>query len=337
MSFPTPTTSASASNNNFEAFEGPLMEMAQRSQGDLRVLLSAFFGFLHRRTDFYVVHDSASNSKMGFAPGNAEKVLLAAFRQYPLRKIKAPPPKQEESAAHQPPTETSASIPKQAEATSSKANKDGDSGKSDTTAGSSKKAAVAETSEPRLTEEGLQIPVGNGGSTKLYTWTQNLQECTVLLNQKLAPTIRGRDLDVTIQPTQLTIASKEPLCDDDTDPTIFLQGTLAAAIVPDESTWTLESGVLQVTLYKKIPTFWETIVVGDAKIDTALVDSRRNIRTYDEATQAQIRKIMFDQQQSSRGLPTSDELSKGNKIPPLPKGVEYIDQEILDSKTLKKK
>jgi hypothetical protein len=76
------------------------------------------------------------------------------------------------------------------------------------------------------------------------------------------------------------------------------------------------------------------VVTGDAAIDTDLVDARRNIRSYDAATQAQIRKIMFDQQQQSKGLPTSDELSgaKPTILPTLPPGVEYIDQEILDEK-----
>ena len=72
----------------------------------------------------------------------------------------------------------------------------------------------------------------------------------------------------------------------------------------------------------------------DPPIDTTLVDSRRHIQSYDEATQAQIRKIMFDEQQKAEGKPTSDELSGARPvIPPLPPGVEYINQEILDEKT----
>jgi hypothetical protein len=58
------------------------------------------------------------------------------------------------------------------------------------------------------------------------------------------------------------------------------------------------------------------------------------VHSYDEITQAHIRKILFDQQQSAQGLPTSSELSgvQPMVIPPLPSGVEYIDQTILDSK-----
>ena len=37
-------------------------------------------------------------------------------------------------------------------------------------------ATSANDSLPRLTEEGLQTPIGNGGSSKQYKWTQTLEE-----------------------------------------------------------------------------------------------------------------------------------------------------------------
>ena len=63
---------------DYAEFEGPLIELAQRSGGDLRKLLTALFGFLHRRTDFYCVTDESNNSShssnnnnksMGFKQG----------------------------------------------------------------------------------------------------------------------------------------------------------------------------------------------------------------------------------------------------------------------------
>ena len=38
------------------------------------------------------------------------------------------------------------------------------------------------------------------------------------------------------------------------------------------------------------------------------VDSTKDIKDYDEDTQAEIRRIMFDQEQKRKGLPTSDEM-----------------------------
>ena len=121
-----------------------------------------------------------------------------------------------------------------------------------------------------------------------------------------------------------------------------------------------------VTLDKYQKKFWSNVLVGDPEIDTEQVDSRRHISDYDEITQAQIRKTIFDQTQYHKGLPSSDEIlgsssSSNNKnkntqstsnvtskppaildtatsdpIPPLPPGVEFIDKKKLDEVDTKK-
>ena len=79
------------SKANTDALDAPLIALTNQCGGDLRNVLGAFFSFLHRRTDFYLVpHDDdfkAGRAKMGFPEGDAEKVLLAAFRQFPLRRL----------------------------------------------------------------------------------------------------------------------------------------------------------------------------------------------------------------------------------------------------------
>ena len=54
-----------------EVTDSILMNLASRTQS-IDGLLSAMFGFLHRKTDFYVVDDSPSR-RMGFASGEAKK------------------------------------------------------------------------------------------------------------------------------------------------------------------------------------------------------------------------------------------------------------------------
>ncbi len=108
-------------------------------------------------------------------------------------------------------------------------------------------------------------------------------------------------------------------------------------IRPEESTWTIESNALLLTLEKVKKTWWATVFVGDDEIDTHLIDSTRNISDYDESTQGALRKIMFDQNQQRLGLPTSDEiLRKGlpssSIVHSLPPGVDYIDSETLKRK-----
>eukprot|EP00300_Choanocystis_sp_HF-7_P010522 c16990_g1_i2.p3 GENE.c16990_g1_i2~~c16990_g1_i2.p3 ORF type:complete len:114 (+),score=30.55 c16990_g1_i2:602-943(+) len=68
------------------------------------------------------------------------------------------------------------------------------------------------------------------------------------------------------------------------------------------------SQALLITLEKKVESFWKTILAGDAEIDTTKVDSTKNISDYDNETQAEIRRLMWDQEQKRKGLPTSEEL-----------------------------
>ena len=42
------------------------------------------------------------------------------------------------------------------------------------------------------------------------------------------------------------------------------------------------------------------------------VDSTMQMHEYDDQTQAGIRKIMFDEKQKRKGLPTSDEITQGH-------------------------
>lgn len=327
MSLPIPSTGAAIQldQRQLEAMEAPLIALTNHCDGDLRKLLFAFFSFLHRRTDFYLVPNEADlkegKVKMGFKEGDAEKLILAAFRQFPLRRMPrhdlgAPSP-----VARTPP-KISASEPKAKSPEKSmiheKNEKDADGGLM---------AGV------NFNEEGLQIPVGNGGSTKGYKWTQTIDECSVMLG--IPKDLHGKNLIVSIQPRSITVKTKTAM-DGASEPTTFLHGTLSETIVPDESTWSLEGGVLVLVLYKKSKTFWKTILEGDEMIDTSLVDSRRHIDEYDASTQSQIRKIIYDQSQMRLGLPTSDEQTGAKPtIPELPPGVEYIDQQILDEKTRK--
>ncbi|KAL7578296.1 hypothetical protein ACA910_012708 [Epithemia clementina (nom. ined.)] len=316
------------SSKEIAALDDPLIALTQRCNGDLRKVLTSFFSFLHRRTDFYLVpHDDdlhEGRATMGFRQGDAEKILLASFRQFPLRRIPKQPVPEETTAKSQ-----TASAPRNP-APEVPNSIDEPTLSSTENVASEEKTQTTTDDEVRRTEEGLQIPVGNGGTTTTYKWTQTLEECSVIVG--IPGGLRAKDLKVDIKPTSISVRSKEPTAGD-TEPLIFLEGSLVAPVIPDESTWTLERGVLVLALYKKTKTFWATIIEGDDKIDTSLVDSRRHIRDYDESTQAMIRKIMFDQNQTNLGLPTSEQLEGAKPLTPenLPPGVEYIYSNTLDS------
>lgn len=348
--------------------------MANLSGGDLRKLFYAFFSFLNRRTDFYCVLPSDGSNgggRMGFKEGQAEQILLASFRQFPLRKVGPKPnsggapakpaatavpaskPASMKKEAH---TEASPKPDKEAVAPVKYTNRKGKDDASAVDSSSTSKSANTKKVEAkdtiRYTEEGKQIPIGNGGSTSRYVWTQTLEEVTVHI--PLPEGIRGKDLSVKIVADSLSICQKNGTVSHPAlDP---IEGTLFARIRPSESTWTLESSThssqtvttLQLILDKVQKTWWAAVLSGDAPlIDTTMVDSTRHISTYDDQTQSGIRRIMFDQRQERLGLKTSQQMMSED-LPPLPTGekvnlerlpagVEYIDGETLDKASITNK
>lgn len=62
------------SDLNLDNLFAPIAERA----GNIDDLLNTFFGFLHRRTDFYTIYD-AKRPSMGFKPGEAENKVLHAL------------------------------------------------------------------------------------------------------------------------------------------------------------------------------------------------------------------------------------------------------------------
>lgn len=398
---PTTNPAAAMDPRQLQAMDAPLVALTQQCRGDLRQLMHAYFSFLNRRTDFYLVphpdDKDNQNVKMGFAEGDAEKMLIAAFRQFPLRRIprggvpatKGGPKQQQQKQQQQPKkpapkandkkaskSATAKPAAKQKESSAKDSEKESKPVAVETSKAETSKAETSSNSSDdttndndddekkippnmrgvRYNEEGLQIPVGNGGSTPRYKWTQTIDETTVLIG--VPKSFRGKDYSVSFTTSTLSVKAKRCLPGEDT-PGVFLEGKLVDTIRPDESTWSLEGGVLAVTLEKKQKRFWTTICEDDIekyKIDTELVDTRRRIGEYDDATQAQLRKTIFDQNQYHLNGPTSDEIlgktkqpSIPNGLPPgleykkdidkkkLPAGVEFINQKTLDDATKGKK
>ena len=62
---------------------------AAERAGGIQPLLTSFFGFLHRRTDFYIEHGGVKGRAYdaGFAPGQAEAMVRAAFMAPPPRPL----------------------------------------------------------------------------------------------------------------------------------------------------------------------------------------------------------------------------------------------------------
>lgn len=143
----------------------------------------------------------------------------------------------------------------------------------------------------------------NGGETDKYRWGQTLEELTVYIY--LPDNVTSKQLDVQMKSKHLKVGLKgqPPIID----------GELHKKIKGEDSLWTLESDgprrTLQLTLTKfDNMSWWNCVIEGDPKIDTQKVEPENSkLSDLDSETRATVEKMMFDQQQKQRGLPTSEE------------------------------
>ena len=157
----------------------------------------------------------------------------------------------------------------------------------------------------RYTDDGVQIPVGNGGIAATHSWTQTLYETTVTIDVPAAT--KAKDVACKISARGLTL--------DIAGGAVSLAGNWYDVIDAGASCWTLDRpgrdrACLVLTLEKTQETWWRSVFKDAPKadqIDAQKVDSTKRMDEYDEKTQAGIRKCMFDQRQRRRGLPTSEE------------------------------
>lgn len=286
---------------------------------------------------------------MGFKEGDAEKMMLASFRHFPLRRM----PKmsdlkggKEEGNQHQQPkgnqhgkeskvVEKAAKSQKDTSSTnnaalSTKVHVTNEKNKRKDIKEESRKKKEEQTTV-RYSKEGKQIPIGNGGKNFDFNfqWTQTIQEVSIAL--PLPPNTRAKELNVQIKHDRVSVKSLKQMqstsdvSSSDSD-SFLLKGQLKHIIRTDESTWTIEDNVLLLVLDKKDKTWWDCVLTTSTGtetenntsvknlIDTALIDSTSKISEYDQATQGMIRKIIFDQRQERLGLPKSDDILRKEAV-----------------------
>ena len=172
--------------------------------------------------------------------------MLNSFRQYPYVNYDSVQPPQPPPAS---PSTSRAKLETEGVSASTPSNEQNDALKS-----------------IRLSEEGKQIPIGNGGYSEKYYWTQTVREATVFVDIS-HPDIRGRDVKCDIKPRHLSLTVKgEEL----------FSGELEDTVKVDESMWTLSAeggrgSQVIITLDKARHTWWKHICMGDPEIDTSKV------------------------------------------------------------------
>lgn len=308
--------------------EGMLLNVAQMA-GGLDPLMRVFFGFLHKRTDFYnVIPEDVGAAKLGFREGAARRMVLQAFEAYPFKDLSgaplnlvhsAGPPRPPSSAdgarrasampaAAAAAAEEGAAKEKKRAAAQNQKQQQKESEKKPEKKTEKKSELSTLATEVELTEDGKQLPIaGNGGVTDRYYWHQSLQELTVYVQLPAGSQVKDIQCSIKAKGLCVRLAGAE---------SAVLEGSYPAPerVKADESLWSFEGATdtLVLSLEKTRETWWDSILEGEPAIDTTQVDSTRAIDEYDESTQAGIRKVMFDQRQKKLGLPTSDEITASN-------------------------
>jgi hypothetical protein len=280
-------------------YDDAFAHIAHRA-GSVNTLLEEFFSFLHRRTDFYVQFPSSNPSadavpvqySMGFPEGVAKQMVLKAFGQFPLRdyatekdkysttsprKIKPLVPtttidyngssgRSSDSFSNSKPTNT-ATITGSFNTPTKKKPIHDDLHHSPTTTTTTTPDTKTSFPTVQYSENGAQIPIGNGGVGPNYYWTQTLKDITIYVD--LVGNVSSKLIEWDLKPSKLTLRLKGG--------TDILSGDLEETIRTSDSTWTLSKGSDQetpqviITLEKIRETWWKHVLVGHPEIDTSKV------------------------------------------------------------------
>ena len=138
-----------------------------------------------------------------------------------------------------------------------------------------------------------------------YGWTQTLQDVNVTFPVPAAT--KGKDVTWEVKAGSIKLLlNGAPL----------LQAALPKRVKPDGCEWTLSgegaARAIFVTLTKDNQMeWWPSVGEGEPAIDVSKVEPENSkLSDLDPETRKTVEKMMFDQAQKAKGLPTSDEMEK---------------------------
>mmetsp|Transcript_11951 Transcript_11951/g.28008 ORF Transcript_11951/g.28008 Transcript_11951/m.28008 type:complete len:361 (-) Transcript_11951:276-1358(-) len=336
-----------------ERFDGPLLMIAQQSQG-IEPLLDAVFSFLRRKTDFFsgaapeVVQqtvlkcvkkqaDLADRTKIEKMTKQAQEDAKAAQ----ARKAAAAKMQKAEAAAK------AKALKEKADADAAKLAKDKAKAEKQSKAGDKPSAAgvvaeagadgsfdldagtsSSEAKPPPAPEQGVEQVEEEAGAAAAEEEEEEEEGPRPLGNgmvlENYSWTQQLADLQVVVpvpagtKTRDLTVsmsASKLSVGLKGKPP--ILSGDLHKRISLDESFWTLEDNKEVVFTMMKFNQmeWWKCVVAGEPEIDTSKVNPENSkLGDLDGETRQVVEKMMYDQRQKAMGLPTADEQKKNDVL-----------------------
>jgi len=164
---------------------------------------------------------------------------------------------------------------------------------------------LEESSKPKPS---LESDSYNGAVTDRYSWAQMHGDVDVKVPvPKFVK--KSKDIEVKITADMLKIALRQdPPPDSQLTSRVIVDGKLTQRIRHEESIWSLVPGeCLQIHLEKANELYWTALLEGEQEIDKTKLDTTKDISEFDEQTQADFQKVMYDHHQKLQGKPTSEE------------------------------
>lgn len=271
-----------------------LMLTVAKECGDIHNFMNYFFSFLLRKTDFYSSAPSVQH---------CEQLVLAALRKHYQQKDEYLQAVKKEHEQKDEEKKKKLEEKNRSKGETNKVNLPNDVTKPMKNKEHNEKKKDKESTKGGDESDGSSDipPLGNGGTTEKYVWTQTLGNIDMHVITKEKVTKENINLKMTN--SRLFIKVKDE---------VIIDGEFYRKIKCDESMWYVEDDQIHLVIEKyNTMEWWSTVIKGDPEIDVKkIVPENSKLTDLDSETRSVVEKMLYDQRQKAANLPTSDEQKK---------------------------